>query len=154
MARRLKLQKFELQNISYLWTGAFRLRVEASDPLGSGADPHVFLFQRHPPNPYNGDVDDEWIGVASAVDIAEFPVGEPNTNTAYPFFRLNFLEVDLRQAELANKVWLIIQDEVHFLLVILDILEKLVPTEEVWVGTLGPTPPESGSSGSSESTSA
>lgn len=132
--RRLKLKKYELQNINYFWLGAFRLRVEVSDPCDAGTDPHVFLFQRKPPNPYNDVVEDEWLGIASPVDMSEFPVGEPNETTAYPFFRLNYLEVDLRSVDVAHTVWKLIQEEVAVLIQALDRMELLVPTEEVYVG--------------------
>jgi len=145
--RRLKLQKYELLHVNFLYLGGFRLRVEASDPLGSGADPNVFLFLRDVLNPYDQTIDDLFQGVASVVDMAEYPVGEPNNNTTYPMFRLDFFEIDLRTTELAQKTWLLVQEEVSNLLLILDRMEQLEPTEEVWVGA--PEEDEGGSSSSS-----
>lgn len=150
-SRQLKLKRFELENVNYLYLGAFRLRVEASDPNDTGADPNVFLYQRDPANPYNGEVADLWLGIASVVDLAEYPVGEPNTETTYPFFRLDYVEIDLRATALAEDTWLIIISEVDNLLKILDRMELLVPTSEVYVGDAIVT--DNGGSSSSSSSS-
>jgi hypothetical protein len=146
--RRLLLKKFEITNVNYLWLGAYRLRVEASDPLHTGTDPNVFLFLRHPLNPHTHEVVDEFLGVASPADMSEYPAHAPDHSTAFPIFRSAAFEIDLRQVEQARKVWLLIQEEVNHLLLALDRMEQLVPTEEVWVGAPPPAEPEGGSSGS------
>lgn len=134
MARQLKLQKYELSNVNYQWLGAFRLRVEASDYGNSGADPNVFIYQRGLPNPYDGSVTDYWLGVAGPVDMSEYPVGEPDGRTTYPFYRTHAVEVDLRSTGLARETWLLVVAEVNQLLQALDRLDRLVPTEDVVVG--------------------
>lgn len=139
MARRLKLVKSEVTNVNFQWLGAYRLRVEASDPSDSGSDPNVFIYQRNLPNPYNGEVVDVWLGIASPVDMAEYPVGEPDGITAYPFYRLDYVEIDLRSTGLATDAYVLIIQEVNNLLLAQDRLEVLVPTEEVWVGAGAPT---------------
>lgn len=149
--RRLRLQKFELENVNYLYLGAFRLRVEASDPEDTGADPAVFLYLRRPANPYNGDIGDIFQTIASPVDMAEYPVGEPNVDTPFPIFRLPYVELDLRSVDLAEDSWGIIVSEVDTLLKSLNRMEDLVPTVSVDVGGDATGGGGGGSSSSSES---
>jgi hypothetical protein len=153
MARRLKLTKYQVTEVNYQFLGAFRLRVEVTDPTDSGADPYVFVYNRRPVNPYNQEVTDDFHAVASPGDLAEYPVGEPNGQTAYPFFRLDYVELDFRSTEQAERVWQLIVAEVDVLMKSLDRMETLVPTDETWVGAA----PDAGASDSaslSDSTSA
>lgn len=152
MARRLKLTRSQLTEVNFQYLGAFRLRVEASDPTDSGADPYIFLYNRRPLNPYDQTAADDFMAVASPGDLAEYPVGEPDGRTTYPIFRLDYVELDFRSTEQAEKVWLLIVAEADTLMKALDRMEQLVPTEEVWVGAA----PDAGSSESgsaSQSTS-
>jgi len=151
MARRLKLDRKEVTNVDYQWTGAFRLRIECSDPSNSGADPNVFVYRRDPANPYDGTANDTFFAVASPVDLSEYPVGEPNPDAQYPFFRLDYVELDFRATSQANEVWVIVVREVNNLLQALDRLENLQLTEEVWVGAPLPTDPGGGSESGSSS---
>lgn len=144
MAGRLTLTKYQVANVSYLTLGAYRLRVEASDPRSSGADPNVFLYQQRPPNPYNGEVLSDYLGVAGPVDMTEYPVGVPREGTTFPIFRLDFFEIDLRGVDQAREAWLIAVEEVSRLLTAFDALERLEPETSVELGT-----PEGGSSSSS-----
>lgn len=147
--RRLRLTKHEVQFVNYQFLGAARLKVVVTDPDNTGADPFVFLYQRRPVNPYDQTVSDLWIGIASVVEMADYPVGEPDPNTPYPFFRSDRIEVDLETIDLLNETWPLIVAEVSNLLVALDRLELLVPTETVDVGADAPA--DSASSGSSAS---
>lgn len=148
--RRLRLTKYEVTNVNHQYLGAARLKVVATDPENSGADPNVFLFNRRPANPYDGSVFDLFIGVASAADMADFPVGEPDPDAAYPIFRENEFEIDIRTIGLLNETWTLVVEEVGTLLAILDRLELLVPTVTVDLGTAVDSD-SSGSSTSSES---
>lgn len=149
MARRLKLTQFSVQNVNYQYLGAYRLRLEASDPLQTGADPNVFLFLRGPEDPYTNIINDFFHCVASPVDMSEYPALEPSDNTPYPFFRLSYIELDLRTEQLATEVRDTIVREVDVLLKALDRLEQLVPGAEFFVGN----DPEGSSSSSSSSQS-
>jgi hypothetical protein len=151
MARRLKLCRYGInREVEYQWLGAFRLRVEASDPSESGADPNVFLWQRGTRNPYNGTTDDFFIAVASAPDMSDYPVGAPDPNTPYPIFRLDYFEVDVRTLGLADEVWTTVVLEVNQLLAGLEILDQLTLSECVWAGG---APPEDGGAPSASSAS-
>lgn len=151
MARRLKVKKYDVPNVNYQWLGAYRLRIEVSDPSGSGADPYVFLYLRNLPNPYDGSVTDVFHAVASPVDLAEYPIGEPDERTTYPFYRLDYVELDFRSTETAQESYILILEEINNLLLALDRLDLLVAAEETWVGA--GAPPDDGSSSSSASAS-
>lgn len=155
MARRLKLTRSQLVEVNYQYLGAFRLRVEVSDPSGSGADPYVFLYNRRPLDPYTNTADDDFMAIASPGDMAEYPVGQPRAGTTYPFFRTNVVELDFRATEQAEETWALIVLEVGNLCKILDRMDQLVPTAELWVGApLDGGPSESLSTSNSVSGSA
>lgn len=149
--RRLRLTKSEVQFVNYQFLGAARLKVVVTNPDNTDADPFVFLYNRRPPNPYDSTVADLWIGIASVVEMADYPVGEPDVNTPYPFFRSDRIEVDFATIELLNETWPLIVAEISNLLVVQDRLEQLVPTEVVDVGADASDSASSGSSGSSAS---
>ncbi len=92
--RRLQLQRYELQHVNYQSLGAFRLRIEASDPSESGADPNIFVFLRGPYDPTIAGHTDTFHTLASPVDMTEYPIDEPTTETEYPFFRKSVVELD------------------------------------------------------------
>lgn len=134
MARRLKLTRSELTHVNYQYLGAFRLRVEVSDPTNSGADPYVFLYNRRPVNPHDSSQVDDFMAVASVADLAEYPVGGPIEATAYPIYRTSVLELDFRSTEQAEAVWLSLITQVDALVRAQDRMDDLEVTQEVWVG--------------------
>lgn len=149
--RRLQLIRSELVNVNYQFLGAARLRIDVSDPENTGADPNIFLYLRGQPDPVTQLAADVWRGMASPVDMVDYPANEPVTTTPYPFFRLSYIEVDLRTIGLLNQVWDHVVLETGVLLEALDRLEALVPTTTVMLGTPCPVGPTSDSSGSSAS---
>jgi hypothetical protein len=151
MAARLLLRRYGVENVNFQWAGAYRLRIEVTDPSASGADANVFLYLRNLPNPYTNETIDVFHAVASPADLAEYPVGEPDSTTTYPFYRLSYVELDLRAVELADQLWVIVVREVDALLKALEKLEGLTPVAEAWVGAGAPE--DSGSSSSSSSSS-
>jgi len=146
MGRQLTLTKSQLTAVNFQYLGAFRLRVEARDANNSGADPHVFLFNMRPLDPHNNTPTADFLTVASPVDMAEYPIGEPNSNTPYPIFRSDVVELDFRAVEQADEAWTLIVTEVTLLLRILDRMEQLVPVVELTVGTPDDTPNSESSS--------
>lgn len=147
MARRLKLTKSEVVNANFQYLGAVCLRVEAEDAENTGADPNVFMYLRAPQNPYDGSTNDVFHAIASPADMAEYPAGQPSSNTRYPFYRLPYIELYFRAVSQLNDAWTTIVSEVGTLQHALDVLERLTPTEEVTVGD----PDTDGSSSSSAS---
>lgn len=143
--RRLLLQRYGLTNVNFLYLGAYRLKIVASDAENTGADPNIFLFLRRLPDTDTGVVYDDFHALASPADMAEYPIGEPSDQTTYPFFRYHTLILDFRATALAEKSWQTIVKEVDVLLKSLDRLDQLVEVETVTVGT----PSDAGNSASS-----
>lgn len=163
MANTLKLTRYGVVNVNYLWLGAYRLRVEASDPLATGTDPNVFLIKRELPDPETDEVEDTFLGVCSPADMAEYPVGNPTDKTPYPMYRLWWGEIDIRAIgtpeeeskrtaddakPTAANAWKVIREDVNRLLLSLEVLTRLVVLEEVFVGDPPPAAPSSDSGGS------
>jgi hypothetical protein len=134
MAYRLKLKRFELTNVNFRYVGAFRMRIEASDPDNTGVDPNVFLYQRNLPNPYDGSVTDIYLGISSIVDMSDYPIGEPVASTTFPFYRLDYVELDVRAVQLADQIWGATKTAISRLLRIMDTMKNnLSLVEEVWI---------------------
>lgn len=144
---RLKLTRYGIDNVRYKHLGAFRIRIEATDPTDSGMDTNVFVYRQDPINAYSGDANNTFMAVASAVDLAEYPADEPNTATEFPFFRLNYVELDVRAISQAEEFWQIVVHDVGVLIESLNVLIELREQEAVWVGA------PFGNSGNSDSTS-
>jgi len=134
MARRLRLVRKQLATVRLPPFDVFRLRVEASDPTASGADPMVFLYNRRPVNPYDGTAAADFVAVCSPTDLAEYPAGVPDRLTTFPFFRLDYVELDFRAARQAEACWLTIVAEVDNLLRALDRMDRMEVVDTVWVG--------------------
>lgn len=81
---------------TYPKTTAYRLRIDVEQPPESQMDANIFMYHRVPYNPYSQVYDDIFIGVASPVDLSEYPILEPNSQTTFPFFRLPYVELDFR----------------------------------------------------------
>lgn len=145
MARALKVKKLDAgPNVNYLHFSAYRLRIEIEEAVG--LDDRVFLYQREPTNPHTDDVTDVFVTVCSPVDMADYPPEEPDPARQYPFFRLNFVELDFRATAQADEAYDLIVAELGTLCRALDRLEELQTASSVWVGA---GPPDAG--GSSES---
>lgn len=134
MGRQLKIVKSQLTEVSFDRLGAFRLRVDVSDPEGTGTDPNVFLYNLLPVNPYNQTRSADFMAVASPVDLEEYPVGQPDDRTAFPIFRLNCVELDFRSTEQAEETWSSIVAEIDTLIKTLNRMDVLVPVVELRLG--------------------
>jgi hypothetical protein len=111
------------------------LRIEIPETTDDMTD-YVFVYRQHPADPYTGEIFEEFCTVASPVDLSEYPVGAPDPNKPFPFFRKNFIEVDLRSQADFDGTWELIQTEVCRLVAALDLMDNLVTEEEVICGTL------------------
>lgn len=131
---KLTVTRRQVTEIEYAELGAFRLRVDAADATGD-TDPNVFLYNRRPVNPYDNSVVDDFVSIASVVDLAEYPVGQPNETTTYPMFRLSYMELDFRSIDHLNQAWGIIVSQLDSLMKLLIKLENLQVVEVVDIGT-------------------
>jgi hypothetical protein len=134
MARSVKLRRYEIRNANHLHLRGYRLRVEAVDPCGM--DAKVFVYRRPPADPVTGVVADEFTGVASFPDMAEYPAGQPDP-AKQPFFRKDFVEVDVRSLRQYQEIWQTLLAEVAGLLSALNRADLMIVGEEQWVGDPG-----------------
>jgi hypothetical protein len=142
MARRIRLVRYEVQNINWQFFGAYRMRVEVPEVEGDDLDPHIFIYQRGLVSPYTGQVQDEFVAIAGPAQMADIPVGEPDANRYYPYYRLNYIEQDFTSEELAMEVWRTIQREAAVLCEAMGRFTQLTAVEDVWL----PTVPTTGNS--------
>lgn len=146
MSRALKLVRYGVKNANVWYMKAFRIRIEATD--AEDMSDRVFVYQREPVDPYTGNQLDLFCSVAGPVDMSEYPPEEPPEDGSTPFFRKNFIEVDVRSTSHADELWEIVKTEVCNLIDALDRLETLEVQDESQCGT--PTTSESSSASSSE----
>ena len=132
MARGIRLQRFEPENTNHWHLRAYRLRVEAVEACG-GIDVNVFVYRRHPADPHTGQIFDEFVAVAGPVDMADRPIGAPAEGSD-PFFRLSYVELDVRSSEEFQQIWEDLKTEVCVLVEAMDRLDQLKLAEEVWCG--------------------
>lgn len=149
MARGLKLKRYGVTNQNYQWLGAYRIRVEVASVCG-GMDPNIFIYRRDPFNPLTNEQLDTYLAMASPADMSWYPALEPNSETEFPFFRQNFIELDFHAVNEAEAAWVVWNREANILCEALDQLEQLILTEEVNVGAIC-AGSESGSGSASES---
>lgn len=138
MTYRLKLTRYEVQNINWEYYGVFRLRVEASDAEGEGLDANVFIYQRTIVDPYSSTVCDRFVAVAGPAQFAMYPAEEPNTEHGYPFYRLPYVELDFLAQSEAEKFWNTVKNEVDILIQGMQRAQELSAVEVVWF----PSPPD------------
>ena len=131
MARGIQLVRSELQNANHLHIHGFRLRIEVGDVNGD-MPRHVFVYRRNPPHPVTGDIEDTFMTVASFVDISEFPAEAPGNDS--PYFRKDFIEVDVRSTRDFDAVWSLIHAQVCELVSALNRADLLIVTETTWCG--------------------
>jgi hypothetical protein len=135
MPRGLRLQRFSIRNANHWHLRVFRLRVEVAE-VSSDMTEYVFVYRRNPPDPNSGEVFDEFCAVASITDLSEYPIGDPDPNNAFPFFRKNFVEVDVRSSQEFAEAWELLKTHVCELVEALDRADDLVLDEEFTCGEL------------------
>jgi hypothetical protein len=128
----VKLVRADLQLVDNQFLKVYRLRIDAAEIKGF-ADNRIFVYARKPVDPYTQFVPDEFQCVASVVDMTEYPGDEPDPLGAVPFFRLSYVELDVRAALLVEEIWTAIQAEVCILCQAIDAAQTLTQTQEVWV---------------------
>jgi hypothetical protein len=151
MGRGIQLTRSSIKDANHWFLRGFRLRIEVTEVTG-GMPEHVFVYRREPANPETGTIDDTFQTVASLPDLSEYPVGAPDPERPFPYFRDNFIEVDVRSTGDFQNVWERIHAEVCNLVDILNRADNLVVDEVVWCGDQPPTS-ESASESASESES-
>jgi len=142
--RRIKLVRYEPEKVNFSKYSAYRMRIEVAEVVGPDLDPYVFIYQRVAPSPYTGNMCDEFCAVAGPQQIADIPAVEPNPERHWPFYRLNYVELDFPSVTQALQAWKIIQLEVCILVEAMGKFTQLKVVETTWC----PGPPDDESTGS------
>jgi hypothetical protein len=119
----------------YQALGVFRIRFEIID--AENIDQEVFLYRRHPPDPYTGDEKDEFCAIASPVDLVEYPINAPDINKDFPFLRKNFADLLFRSTSEAEAAKEEIITQLNVLLDALCRADQLNVAQDIWI----PSPP-------------
>ena len=145
--RRIRLTRYAAENVNYTYYGAYRMKVAVTSVEGDDIDKYVFIYQRHPASPYTGASQDEFAAVCGPSQFASIPAGAPDADHGWPFYRLDYVELDFMSIDQANQAWAEIQVEVGKLVEGMGKLTSLKAIQDVWF------PDEPPASSQSESTS-
>jgi|JI10StandDraft_1071094.scaffolds.fasta_scaffold1482808_1 hypothetical protein len=112
--------------------GAYRLRVEVEAVVGDWPDDCIFIYRRSPANAYTGQLCDYFEAMAGPAQFSDYPAGSPDPDHGWPFYRLNYVELDFISSAMAEYVWQEISRDALTLATALDRLDNLVPVNETW----------------------
>ena len=132
MTRRICLTRSATTATSYTNYGTYRLRVDVAVATGPDIDANIFVYRRNPPSPYTTLSTDIFEAVAGPQQLAGVPAGAPNPDLSWPYYRLDYIELDVASTAQADSIWAEIQAEVQELLDAMDRLEKLQVIQTVW----------------------
>lgn len=102
-------------------TGCHRLKMWVSEYVDMEAE--IFVYQRYPSLPGEATPDDHFVNLASAADMKDYPRTSPVGNV--PFFRLSYIDIIFRSADLLNRTVTLIQEDVRALIRNLDRLDTM-----------------------------
>lgn len=132
MKRSVKLTRWEAgDEVDLGLYGAIRLRITASDPLNMEAA--VFVWHRLPKSPFQDEAIDVVSHIASAADMAEFPVDEP-TLAGIPYFRRSYVDFLFRSTTECEAAWERAERDVGVLVESLKALDVLSEVSTVCIG--------------------
>lgn len=141
MARRIKLTRLNSSQVELNNYGAYRIRIEASDPEGADLDENIFIYRTVDASPYTDANCDVFEAVAGPNQLAAYPIGVADPDQGWPYYRLDYVELDLISTAQAESIWEEIKAQVGELIKAMDRLDQLKTTDVVWV----PSPPDSSS---------
>lgn len=142
--RRIRLTRYAPTVVNFNNYGAYRLRIEVTAVEGPDLDENIFIYRRNPPSPYTTLSTDIFEAVAGPPQMADIPAGEPNPDLNWPYYRLNYVELDVASTEQAEAIWQEIQQETCVLISAMNRLTQLQAVQDVWC----PGPPDSSISAS------
>ena len=148
MAYRIQLTRYGVENINWLYFGAYRMRVEVTAVEGAGLDRSIFIYRRVPISPYTGVNYDDFCAVAGPAQMADVPIGEPDANRYWPFYRLDYVELDFTSPQLAEEVWNTIKNEARILCEGMGRYSQLAVADVTWVPDSPPAGPDQSESAS------
>lgn len=136
--RYIQLRRYGTTAVALSNYGAYRLRVEAIAVVGPDLDTNIFIHKRKPPSPYTTLSCDTFEAVAGPPQLASIPAGAPDPDMSWPYYRLNYVELDVASSAQAESIWTEIQAEVCTLVKAMDRLTDLRTIQSVWCP--GPPP--------------
>jgi len=139
MSRRIRLTRSAATIVTTSNYGAYRIRIEVTGVEGPDLDGNIFVYRRNPPSAYTSQSCDVFEAVAGPPQLASIPAGEPDPDMNWPYYRLNYVELDVASVTQADAIWREILDEVNVLVYAMDRLTELQTIQDVWC----PDPPGS-----------
>ena len=112
--------------------GFTRRRYQVMDAVGMPTE--IFLFEQTTRDPFKGIVGETFIGVASKIDLNEYPVGAPDDDNPYPFFRRAAVDIEFPSEQLANEAYLRIIQRITKLIEAVKYGACLVADDEIIIG--------------------
>jgi hypothetical protein len=140
MTRRICLTRSATTTTSNTNYGTYRLRVDVVAVEGPDLDANIFVYRNNPPSPYTTLSTDTFEAVAGPPQLANIPAGASNPDLSWPYFRLNYIELDVASTAEADGIWAEIQAETKELLDALERLSQLQVIQTVWFPSAPPTP--------------
>lgn len=138
MARRIKLTRYASNTVNYNNYGAYRLRIEVTDFEGADLDGNIFVYRTVAPSAYTNQNCDVFEAVAGPSQLAMYPAGVADPDQGWPYYRLNYVELDVASTDQATSIWQEIKAQTCALISAMDRLSALQAIEDVWC----PAPPE------------
>lgn len=131
MKRGIKLTRWEAgDDVDMGLYGAIRLRIVAENQINM--DPNIFVWELLPKSPHQDVAEAVASHTASASDMAEFAVGEPNPGQEY--FRLSYIDFLLRSVVDCNDTYKHTKTNVEVLVESLKALDELKIVETTCIG--------------------
>lgn len=128
----IQLHRYEPVNVNFHYFSAYRMRVEVADIVGDGFDQHIFIYQKRPVSPYSGLGCDTFCAIAGPSQFSTIPAVEADPQKSYPYYRLNYVELDFISRKEALQAWEVIQKEVAILVEAMGKLAQLAIVESPW----------------------
>lgn len=129
--RRIRLSRSEPQHVQMVNTTAYRMRVDVTEVEGEDIDENIFIYRENPENPYTQQTESQFCAVAGPAQLSSIPAIAPDLNQNYPFYRLNYVELDFDSEVAAMEVWKFIQQDVKTLVEGMNRLSDLVVVEDI-----------------------
>lgn len=105
--------------------GVWRVRMEVLGAVGMPKE--IFVYRRELVDEAELLYEDVCLGPASAADLAEYPVGDPDPELAYPFFRKSYAIWDFRSISMGKTAVQQINDAITNLILAMNAADELVP---------------------------
>lgn len=103
---RIQLRRLAVENLNFRAFAAYRMRIEVVAVEGPDLDRNIFIYQRVTEDPYSTNVPmDIFCAVAGPAEIASIPPTAPILLQRYPFYRLDFVELDFSSTFHADQAW-------------------------------------------------